>query len=198
MNGCLLAAIIAAVAGFIGFVIISMLTAIALPSMTKAMAMAKQTAATQQARAISLMMLQYSIDNNAYPEGKTSTEVFQKLLDGKYATDPAIFYFRMAGKTKPTSSKLTPENVCFDVTSGAEPGSQDDVPLVFSTGYTLSYTAGASASPVAGTVFPFKGLAVCYKSNSAKFLKADSDGTVPGVLPANFDPGTKTYTQLTP
>ncbi len=197
MNGCLLAAIIGVVVGFFGIIGISILAAVALPSITHGIAKAKENAAVQQTRAISLALMQYSIDNNAYPDGKTSTEIFQKLVDGKYA-QPEIFYFAMPGKTKPTSNTLTPENVCFDVTSGAGTDSSDDVPLVFSTGYTLSYAAGESATPVSGTELPFKGMAVSYKNNSAKFLQADADGAVPNVVPANFDPGTKTYTQLTP
>ena len=49
---------------------------------------------------------------------KTSTEVFQKLLDEKYIADPSIFFLAMPGKVKATSQTLTADNVCFDVTSG--------------------------------------------------------------------------------
>lgn len=80
----------------------------------------------QQGRQIGQMMFSYSTDNfqnsNAYPDGKSSTEVFQKLLDGNYAADPAIFYVPLPGKVKPIAGqKLKPENVCWDVTSGVDP-----------------------------------------------------------------------------
>ena len=79
-----------------------------------------------------------------YPEGKSSTEVFQKLVDEKYITEPDIFYFPFEGKTKWTSGKLKPENVCWDVTSGLNAGDSDETPLVFITGYRLDYRPGAA------------------------------------------------------
>ena len=81
----------------------------------------------QIARSINLMLFAYSNDNNQnYPDGKSSTEVFQKLLDGGYATDPAIFYVPLPGKVKPVAGqKLKPENVCFDVPCPVE-GSDPD------------------------------------------------------------------------
>src|ERR1700722_12787274 len=64
---------------------------------------AKRDAMMQQCRQIGLMMISYAMDNaannNAYPDGKSSTEVFQKLLDSGYCTDPSIFYLSLPGKT---------------------------------------------------------------------------------------------------
>jgi len=108
------------------------------------------------------------------------------------------FYVAMPGKTKPTSSKLTAENVCYDVTAGVGTDSSGDVPVVFSTGYVVTYTAGAAAVRDAGIQIAFPGMAVAYKNNSARFWTALPDGTVPQIIPATFDGGTKTYRQLKP
>ena len=104
----------------------------------------------------------------------------------------------MAGKTKPTSSQLTSDNVCFDVTSGIASDSPDSLPMVFSTGYIVTYKAGANASPASGAESPSLGFDMGTKGMQVSFLKANSDGTVSGFVPADFDPGTKTYRQLRP
>ena len=99
------------------------------------------SSAMTTARQIGLMMVAYANDNGAYPDGKSSTEVFQKLLDGRYkwhagnyCVDPTIFYIGLPGKTKPVmGQKLKPENVCWDVTSGVDPRDPDRLPIVFLT-----------------------------------------------------------------
>jgi len=167
---------------------------------------AKESMAMQTARQIAIAMQQYSLDHNGnYPDGLTSTEVFQKLIDGKYIADPGIFYLAMTGKTKATSSHLTADNVCFDVTSGVTSATADGMPVVFCTGYTVTYSGGASAirnDPVA-TPFPgpgrgLAGLAVGYKNASARFLIAGENGTVPNFMISSFDSGGKFYAQLKP
>ena len=67
---------------------------------------------------IALAAFSYANDHNhKYPDGKSSTEVFQKLIDGKYVDDTTIFYVPMKGKTKPIAGQpLKPENVCWDFT----------------------------------------------------------------------------------
>ena len=197
MHGCLLAAIIVG-CFFVGLFVLSCLAGIALGPITNGILKAKENMSMQQARAIEIAMFSYANDNNgAYPDGKTSTEVFQKLIDGKYISDPGIFYVAMPGKTKATSNTLTADNVCYDVTSGVTANSPDDLPLVFSTGYDVTYSAGASATQDrALTAFP--GIDVAYKSNSASFIQAGPDRAVRNFIPANFDPGNKTYRQLRP
>jgi hypothetical protein len=205
MNGCLLAAIIGGVA-LASLFVLSCLAGIALGPINAGIKIAKENASMQTSRAIGLAMYQYAADHNgAYPDGKTSTEVFQKLLDGKYISDAGLFYLAMPGKTKAASSTLTAENVSYDVTSGVTASSSDAVPVVFCTGYTFTYAAGASAArdPASSTPFPgpgkrFTGLAVTYKNNNARFIQADDDGTVPYFIPAGFDAGTATYRQLKP
>ena len=116
-----------------------------------------------------------------------------------------MFYLEMPGKTRATSTTLTADNVCYDVTSGVKGDSSDQVPVVFCTGYTVTYSAGASAvrDPSSSTPFPgpgtsFSGLAVCYKGNNARFITADAEGTVPGFIPADFGSSSTTYQQLKP
>jgi len=169
-------------------------------------------------------MFQYANDNDGnYPDGKSSTEVFQKLIDGGYVSDPAFFYIPLSGKTKPVALKLKPENVSWDVTSGVDLSAPDGVPVIFMTGYKVNYVPGGSAVPIIkpypqfggeprtlsqwwnneqplGRVQP--GIAVTYKSNSSKFMKLDTatnpDGSVPNFIPPDFKPDGKTYRQLTP
>ncbi len=198
MHGCLLAAIIVGVV-FVGIFVLSCLAGIALPPIAKGIEKAKEAMAMQQARSIDLAMFAYANDNNgAYPEGATSTEVFQKLIDGKYVSDPAIFYIAMPGKTKAKSDKLTADNVCYDATSGVTADSPGDLPVVFSTGYTVTYGPGGGAmrDPRAQTAFP--GIAVAYKNYSARFWNAHPDGMAPQIIPSGVDLGTKTYRQLRP
>jgi hypothetical protein len=156
----------------------------------------------QQAKAIGLAMFQYATDHDgAYPTGKSSTEVFQQLLDGQYAPEPALFWVNLPGKTKPASRTLKPENVCFDVTTPVDANSPDALPLVFLTGYKVSYVAGGSAVPAftSSQGRPL-GITVCYKSNRAIFIRKSAlpDGSIPNFVPADFDPAGKTYRQLTP
>jgi hypothetical protein len=182
----------------------------------------------QAAYRIGKMMVAYANDNNGnYPDGKSSTKVFQKLLDGKYCTDPTIFYIPLAGKIEPLrGQKLKPENVCFDVTSGVDATASEVLPVVFMTGYKLTYAPGGSAMPLIKPYPQFgpprtwtqwrygwgiSGIAVTYKNTNARFIHlntdryglvigslANPDGSIPEVVPADFDPKGKTYRQLTP
>jgi type II secretory pathway pseudopilin PulG len=198
MNAGVIAAIIAGVF-FIGIFVISCLAGIALGPITNGIKKAKENASMQSARAIDLAMFSYATDHNgAYPEGGTSTEVFQKLIDEKYVADPALFYVQMPGKTKATSDKLTADNVCYDVTSGATVDSPGSLPMVFSTGYTMTYSAGANVTVDSGMRTAFPGIAVAYKSNSAHFYQALPNGEVAHVVSADFPATTQKYQQLKP
>jgi hypothetical protein len=176
-----------------------------------------ESAAMQTTRTLALAMFQYANDNNGqYPDGTSSTEVFQKLIDGNYLSDPAILYIRMWGKTKAEAgAKLRPENVCYDVTSGVDMNSPDFLPVVFVTGFRINYQADGSAVSLvrpfpkhhnAGdfpwSYQPFGGLAVAYKNNNAFFRNgqpgADGMGVVPHVVSADFNAHDKIYHQLTP
>jgi hypothetical protein len=158
--------------------------------------------AMQAERLIGLAMTEYSEQHNGtYPTGKSSTEIFQKLIDGGEITDPAVFWLNFPGKTKATSNTLKPENVCFDVTIPIQTNSSDFLPVVFSTGYRIQYIPGAKAVPLFPHVHGwFDGIAVYYHGNNAIFIKSGEqpDGTIPNIISPNFDPAGQHYQQLTP
>jgi hypothetical protein len=155
----------------------------------------------QTARQINLCLFAYAGDHSGkYPTGKSSTDIFQQLIDQQYVNDPQLFYFPMPGKTKAVDNKLKPENVCFDVTDGVLPGDPDALPIVFSTGYRIEYVKGGKAHLLPNG--DPNGIAISFKSNSAAFLRAQPDG-IPLFPPyagsvLDFDPKGRTYRQLTP
>jgi hypothetical protein len=173
----------------------------------------REDAAVHTVIKIASAMRAYSLDHHGdYPDGKTSTEVFQKLIDGKYVTDPEIFYLKMPGKTKAISGVLTSDNVSFDVTSGVTVESPDQLPVVFCTGYAVTYFPGDSAMRNIGRSTPFpgtstdysgrqdtnSGVAVAFKGHDSRFLRADQYGVIHFFTPSTFDPKGRIYTQLEP
>jgi hypothetical protein len=151
-----------------------------------------ENTAKQATRTIVLSMFQYANDHDGkYPDGASSTEVFQKLLDENYLTDPAIFFVPLPGKVAAKmGAKLKPENVAYDVTSGIDANSPDTVPVVFLTGFRMDYRAGAPAVSLLkpfpkyhvppntwfiwswqpfGSWLSFDGLPAAYHSNNAYF-----------------------------
>jgi len=187
------------------FLIAFLITAISMPR-TSGYRPAKENVRMQMAHSIDLCMFQYSIDHDGkYPEGKSSTEIFQLLIDQQYITDPGLFYFSMPGKTKATTNKLKPENVCFDVTNAVLSDDPDALPIVFSTGYKIDYIQGGKAHFLPNG--DPNGIAVCFKGNNAAFLRTPIEGTegIPLFPPAyvhnavpDFDPKDRAYRQLTP
>jgi hypothetical protein len=162
-----------------------------------------QNASVQFVHVIGLAMFSYANDNNGkYPKGNSSTEVFQKLIDGGYVTDPSLFYaaqFKIPGKTKATSNKLKPENVCWDVTTPVDANSNDpDLPVVFSTGYRIEYVQHGNAVPLSKNAS--SGIFAMRVSMAAWYIADDGkpDGIVPDFIRAPFDSRGVKYIQLTP
>lgn len=118
---------------------------------------AQDYAAMQTCRTIALAESQYANDHGTYPAGQSSTEVFQRLVDGNYVSDPAIFYLRMPGKGRATDVHLKPENVCYDVTSGVDSSAPDGLPVVFVTGYKVDYRNARRISELASPQPSFLG-----------------------------------------
>jgi hypothetical protein len=174
----------------------------------------------EDARLIGGALVEYAVDHDGkYPDGKSSTEVFQKLIDEQYLlnsddgenlANPSLLYFPMPGKVKATTKQLKPENVCWDVTLGIDNNSPDRLPTIFLTGYKITYAPGVRAIPLPGPARswvdwwngvpaqprPFS--VVAYKDNYKVVLKADPDGSIPNIIPADFDTKGATYRQLTP
>jgi hypothetical protein len=192
---------------------------------------AHQNALMQQGRQIGQMMFSYATDNvrngNAYPDGKSSTDVFQKLLDAGYAEDPTVFYVPMPGKIEPVKGqKLKPENVSWDITAPVDSNSSDLLPLVFLTGYRVSYVPSGADVPLIKplpeygynihtrtwfewlfgirpfTYSPSVGIVIFFKGNNAVFVRSNgspsSHGSIPNFISPDFKPDGKTYRQLTP
>ncbi len=177
----------------------------------------------QTCRTIALAEFQYANDNGGrYPDGSSSTEVFQKLIDGKYVDDPAIFYVPMPGKKRPEpGQRLKPENVSYDVTGGVDSSAPDHLPLVFLTGFKVDYRPGGQAVSlsVPHPSFHYRqrtwwewinfqssddfgpAMAVAYHNTDA-FVRLldlpDHPLQTRTFVPQDFDPQGKTYRQLTP
>ncbi len=153
----------------------------------------------KQVQLIAAALNSYARDHHgAYPDGSTSTDVFQKLLDGKYVDDPKVFFTLLPAKIPADSKQLEAQNVCFDFTAGASANSPGDLPLVFTTGYDVTYTAGSNARHASDLPGIFHGMAVDYKDGSAHFRRAAADGSVPNVVPKDFDAKGETYRQVRP
>jgi hypothetical protein len=85
-----------------------------------------------------------------YPDGRSSTEVFQKLLDDggidNYGESAAIFFVPLPGKVRALDGeKLRPENVAYNVTSGVDATSPANLPVVYLTGFRLDFKPNGSA-----------------------------------------------------
>ncbi len=76
-----------------------------------------------------------------FPNGNSSTEVFQKLIDDEDLASRCVF-FDLNGKSLPTTNKISPNNVCFDFTEGTDPKSPSWVPVLIPTGYLINYKTG--------------------------------------------------------
>jgi hypothetical protein len=199
MSGGLIAAIIA---GAIFVLALPCCAGIALGPITNGIEKAKENMAMQKERMIAMAMFAFANNHNGnYPDAdetsagqslltigggtpagaSTSTEVFQKLIDGKYVSDPALFYVAMPGKVSPVGNQLTADNVCFDVTAGLTSSAPSGVPIVFTTGFTLSY--GNNIRVTRDGVSPFPGFLAVYLGKSARYIKlAQGESAVLGPL----------------
>ena len=186
-----------ALASFVTALVLTLVIGLSL-KMGDALGEARESGSLQEAHAIGLAMYSYANDHDGnYPTGKSSTEVFQQLLDQGYVTDPAIFFLsHTPGKIKGTSKTLKPENICWDVTDGARTDDSPELPLVFSTGCKIDYVPNAKAYPLVSAPFGDAGVVVFYVSNSAQFVFRHPDGVT--VIDPTFDSKRKTYHQLTP
>jgi hypothetical protein len=187
----------------VGLILIFLGVVLVLPMMRGRLLSPHSDPVNQTVRTIGVAMYAYAMDHNgAYPTGKSSTEVFQKLVDEGYVTEPAMFCcdeLKMPGKSKATSGKLKPENVCWDVTIPLDAAPSDDVPVVFSSGYRINYVPGGDATPILSAPKPrYDGVSVCYHSNSASWQEGQPDGIVPNFISPDFKPDGKKYVQLTP
>jgi len=199
--------------------IIAILAGVALGPITRGIKQAQESGSMQVTRQVGLAEFSYSNDyNQTYPFAATSEALASTLLNGGYVTDPSVFYIA----STPSSSKpsgltapytLAKANVNFDFMCGSAAGASgltstaaDGTPLVELTGgtYTMKTTGPITCTLNSTlTAFGTDGLAVDYKSNSAKFLKAVITGATSATI-ANFvdtsynDPSGGSYALVTP
>jgi prepilin-type N-terminal cleavage/methylation domain-containing protein len=164
--------------------IIAILAGVALGPITSGIKKAQQSSGVQTSRTIALSEFQYANDNSqTYPFGTTAADVAKLLLAGNYISDPTIFYIGGSTEAKYTgataATDIAATNISYDFTetsasAGLNSNAPDQLPVIFS-----SYGTSVTFPPAAGgysitfkTSNPYgqAGCAVCYKSNSAKFV----------------------------
>jgi prepilin-type N-terminal cleavage/methylation domain-containing protein len=186
--------------------IIAILAGVALGPITGAIKKGEQSAGVQTARTLALAEFQYATDNNqVYPYSTTSELIASTLVGAGYVSDPGIFVISGATQTKftgtaasitlvtqtpPTYSGYAANNVSWDFgvlsstpAAGLNANVPDETPLVLSdVGAVLVLTgAGPIYSQALTGTSPYgqNGVAICYKSNSAKWLPASQNGANP-------------------
>jgi hypothetical protein len=168
------------------------------------------------AQSIGSALDKYAADNGGqYPDGSTSTEIFQKLLDKHYLSDPSLFYLSHVEKSGEDITRLKPESVCWDVTCCVDGDSPDNVPVLFLTGYKVTYDPKGNATLIdkfdwssitswkellsSGDVPPQRlGIFIHYKNKSTVWKIPDNNGNIPDFISGDFDAKGKVYHQLTP
>ncbi len=196
--------------------IISILMSVLVPAAWNALKTARQSAAAQSSHSIAQMMTQYGLDNGAYPDAASSTDAFKLLITKGYLTSADIFYLPNGGQTKfkgtSPGTNLTAQNVSWDITgvtgsngpAGVSVNAPDELPIVFSTGGTVTYPVQegeGSASCTASGPLSTDGLAVTYKDTHSVFMKIDSAPgtyTISDFIAGSFDPKGVTYVQRKP
>src|SRR5580658_382346 len=175
--------------------IIAVLLSVLVPAAWSAMKAGRQSAAMQSSHSIGQLMTQYSLDQGQYPDGNTSTDAFKLLLANNYLTSPNNFSWDITGLNGTGS---TPGPVGISVSA------PDELPIVFSTGGTVTYPAQpgpGSATCTAAGPMSTDGLAVTYKDNHSNFARVNSTAgtyTISNFIDGTFDPKGLVYVQRTP
>ncbi len=195
--------------------IIAILAGVALGPITSGIKKAQQSSGVQTSRTIALSEFTYSNDNNqTWPlsssgSASTAADPVKVLLAGNYISDPSIFYIGGSKETKYTgttaSTSITQQNISFDFwaqssTQAYNANVPDQAPVItssFGTGVQVTPSIGASgySAPVqASNPYGTAGIAVCYKSNSAKFVQAATSGNVAPIIDPTIPSGTSLIT----
>jgi hypothetical protein len=101
-----------------------------------------------------------------FPEGNTSTEVFQRLIEEKYA-QTRVFWLE-GRKMPPSPDRLSPENVGFDFTKGADLKSPGWVPRVIPTGFKIDYSKNEATQLPSNTI-PHVDIPIAFKISDEDF-----------------------------
>ncbi len=181
--------------------------------------------AVSNARKLGTVLYHYAKDHGfQYPEGNSSTEVFNHLMEQGYLApeNAANLYIRgMPGKEPfrteqtwwewmtgtPAPTQLEAKHVCYDVIAPLTHRDPDGMPMIISTGWKLNFEPGALPQVRDQKLLDMPwlqgGMLVYYKRNVCLILGAsflDGSAKPSGIhqlIPEEIDP-TKTYRQLTP
>ncbi len=208
--------------------IIALLAGVALPAVTGALKKAKENVALQEAHGLGLALFQFANDNDGTYPGTdssknqtvaSSTDAFKLMVPTYISNTDSLFVAGPGGKTKyagTTQNGFTSQNVCWDMTAqqgdiGLGGNDPDQLPVVISTGSTITYPTGGTGSAQAGTpvtatigapgttCFGTDGVAVGYKDMSSAFKTANANNVASGfpISSASIVPAA-TYVQLQP
>lgn len=168
--------------------------------------------------AIAEALDQYAALNGTDFKVRSSTELFQKLVDRKLITDPAVFYLPFPGKSPAANGQpLKPENVGWDATT-PYPDLRSQIPVIFVTGCKVNYAPGGSAVALGSSLPGFldEHLSLFQEWNHDAMVSCDgdliaihrfgggdgfplgADRTVAHFISPDIDLHGRTYRQLTP
>ncbi len=172
--------------------IIAILAGVALGPITSGIKKAKQSSAMQTARTLAVADFQYSNDNGTYADGADAGVIAAALIAGKYISDPKMFAITGSKNftVYPGTGTIAQANVSYDFAgvggtyTGVTSSASDLLPLLWSDGeptakIPTTVGVGTAVTLAGGGAFATDGMAVAYKSNSAKFVTPQ-----PGVAPA--------------
>jgi len=163
-----------------------------------------RTMAENNSRQLGLLMMQYALDHEGqFPDGTTSTEAFQKLINAGILTSPNMLVLSLSKKDPVEApAALTAANVDFDVIAPMDQNDPDWIPLLISSGWKVTLEPGSVPVLVdreaarAATGNP--GMVVFRKGGSVEILSME-DLKAGKLIPADaIFPRGKTYRQLRP
>ncbi len=167
----------------VSFAILFVFLGFAVPNLNPGMHSPEQYSAAN-AHNLAVALFQYSTDNNGvYPNGASSTEVFQKLYDGNYLVDPANLLLSKLDRSYVSAAPpvhLPAHYPCWDtVTAGNRPLDSTDstnTPLVISTGLgPYAFQSGTNAVVIAhpdNCAWGNDGVTISYLDTSSRFVRA--------------------------
>ena len=205
--------------------IIAILAGVALGPITRGIKQAQESGTVQVAHQIGVLEFAYSNDyNQVYPTATSGMLLANLLLANGYATTPSVFYVASTPGSQKYTGTTTPPAFTADaqeswdfMTAGTLGGltssASDGTPLCQLTGAS-TLTVGAAQGPIAlplnttETAFGADGIAVYYKGNNAKWLKAVAASSTTANVPTTSsspwidssfnDPNGASYTLITP
>jgi prepilin-type N-terminal cleavage/methylation domain-containing protein len=191
--------------------LIAILAGVALGPITRGIKQAKQSGGMQTSRTIAVAEFAFSNDNNGnYPDTKNpasnsstgAAAIAFPLIQGGYTSDPSIYFISGSGGGKFSGTgTISSSNISFDFLGGGGNGINsnypDQVPIVWSgagggTEPNITASAGQpiTSAPTVNAPFGQDGMAVCFKSNSAKFVTYDKTGSACTLVDTSWAGGT--------